>query len=119
MCTNPLPTSKLLLHRLNKTFRDHGDRYFHKILSEIGYCGLDPRINPLWVVSSLKITQHANILSFGQKFETPPYQQTSFVHDLQKKAQVEHRVAAGTAQPWSDIICKDNGQLLHLIFVWS
>ena len=47
MCTNALPTSKLLIHRLNKTLRDHGDRYFQKILSEIGYCGLDPRINPL------------------------------------------------------------------------
>ena len=30
------------------TLRCHGDRYFPKILSEIGYCGLDPRINPLW-----------------------------------------------------------------------
>ena len=32
----------------NMTLRCHGDRYFHKILSEIGDCGLDPRINPLW-----------------------------------------------------------------------
>ena len=31
------------------TLTCHGDRYFPKILSEIGYCGLDPRINPLWV----------------------------------------------------------------------
>ena len=31
------------------TLRWHGDRYFHKILCEIGYCGLDPRINPLCV----------------------------------------------------------------------
>ena len=32
----------------NMTLRCHGDRYFRKILSEIGYCGLDPRIIPLW-----------------------------------------------------------------------
>ena len=46
-CSYAVPTSKLLIHRLNMTLRCHGDRYFHKILSEIGYCGLDPRINPL------------------------------------------------------------------------
>ena len=46
-CSNAVPTSKLLIHRLNMTHRYHEDRYFHKILSEIGYCGLDPRINPL------------------------------------------------------------------------
>ena len=38
------------------------------------------------------------------------------MHDLQKKVQVEHRVAAGIAQPWSDIICKDNGQQLTASF---
>ena len=64
MSTNALPTSKLLIHRLNKTLRDHGDRYFHKILSEIGYCGLDPKINPLCdgseVVGNLRIDASAS-----------------------------------------------------------
>ena len=47
-CSNAVPTSKVLIHRLNMTLRCHGDRYFHKILRKKGYCGLYPRINPLW-----------------------------------------------------------------------
>ena len=54
-CSYAVPTSKLLIHRLNMTLRCHGDRYFHKILSKIGYCGLDPRIIPLCAVGRVKV----------------------------------------------------------------
>ena len=56
-CSYAVPTSELLIHRLNMTLRCHGDRYFHKILSKIGYCGLDPRINPL-CAAVLKSVRH-------------------------------------------------------------
>ena len=51
-CSYAVPTSKLLIHRLNMTLRCHGDRYFHKILSKIGYCGLDPTAGPLFTHTS-------------------------------------------------------------------
>ena len=53
------------------TLRCHGDRYFHKILSKIGYCGLDPRINPLCgaVWREILVKEYEKKLDFTDNIE--------------------------------------------------
>ena len=47
--SNSVPTSKLLIHRLNITLRCHGGRYWHAILDKTYYQGMVSQIRQLCV----------------------------------------------------------------------
>ena len=53
-CSNAVPTSKVLIQRLNMTLRYHEGRNWHAMLDKTYYSGMVPQIRELCVAGTLE-----------------------------------------------------------------